>query len=184
LSFVINGIVLARSWGSFSDAHDFALIDSDSYSSTVRSYLENNGLGQYNARRDRTGKKFFYNTLTNSDSIQIESLTSADYIKDYVYVYINNVTTSAGFTGITNDDAGIQLFVALIRKALNDCFQNGLILSKENGSIDAKVSFLTSSQVTSIDPTWQETGVWINGMFVVTVKPFAAAHEITINFIF
>ena len=184
LSFVINGIVLARSWGSFSDAHDFELIDSDSYSSTVRSYIENNNLGQYNARRDRTGKKFFYNTLTNSDDLQIESLTSADYIQDYVYVYINNVTTAAGFTGITNDDAGIQLVVSLLRKALNDCFENGLILSKENGSIDARVSFLTAAQVSAIDPSWQTTGVWVSGMFVATIKPYACAHEITLNFIF
>lgn len=184
LSFVINGIVLARSWGSFSDAFDFAIIDSDSYSSTVRSYIENNGLGQYNARRDRTGKKFFYNTLTNSEDIQIESLTSADYIKDYVYVYINNITTAAGFTGLTNDDAGIQLFVSLIRKALNDCFENGLILSKSNGTIDAKVAFLTAEQVTAIDPSWQSTGVWITGMFVATIRPYACAHEIQLNFIF
>lgn len=184
LSFVINGIVLARSWGSFSDAFDFAIIDSDSYSSTVRSYIENNGLGQYNARRDRTGKKFFYNTLTNSEDIQIESLTSADYIKDYVYVYINNITTAAGFTGLTNDDAGIQLFVSLIRKALNDCFENGLILSKSNGTIDAKVAFLTAEQVTAIDPSWQSTGVWITGMFVATIRPYSCAHEIQLNFIF
>lgn len=184
LSFVINGIVLARSWGSFSDAFDFAIIDSDSYSSTVRSYIENNGLGQYNARRDRTGKKFFYNTLTNSEDIQIESLTSADYIKDYVYVYINNITTAAGFTGLTNDDAGIQLFVSLIRKALNDCFENGLILSKSNGTIDAKVAFLTAEQVTAVDPSWQSTGVWITGMFVATIRPYACAHEIQLNFIF
>ena len=184
LSFAINGIVLARSWGSFSDAFNFAIIDSDSYSSTVRSYIENNGLGQYNARRDRTGKKFFYNTLTNSESIQIESLTSADYIKDYVYVYINNITTAAGFTGLTNDDAGIQLFVSLIRKALQDCFENGLILAKENGTIDARVSFLTASQVTAIDPSWQSTGVWITGMFVATIKPYSCAHEIQLNFIF
>ena len=184
LSFVINGIVLARSWGSFSDAYNFAIIDSDSYSSTVRSYIENNGLGQYNARRDRTGKKFFYNTLTNSESIQIESLTSADYIKDYVYVYINNITTAAGFTGLTNDDAGIQLFVSLIRKALQDCFENGLILAKENGTIDARVSFLTASQVTAIDPSWQSTGFWITGMFVATIKPYSCAHEIQLNFIF
>ena len=184
LSFVINGIVLARSWGSFSDAFDFVIIDSDSYSSTVRSYIENNGLGQYNARRDRTGKKFFYNTLTNSEDIQIESLTSADYIKDYVYVYINNITTAAGFTGLTNDDAGIQLFVSLIRKALNDCFENGLILSKSNGTIDAKVAFLTAEQVTAIDPSWQSTGVWITGMFVATIRPYACAHEIQLNFIF
>ena len=184
LSFVINGIVLARSWGSFSDAFDFAIIDSDSYSSTVRSYIENNGLGQYNARRDRTGKKFFYNTLTNSEDIQIESLTSADYIKDYVYVYINNITTAAGFTGLTNDDAGIQLFVSLIRKALNDCFENGLILSKSNGTIDAKVAFLTAERVTAIDPSWQSTGVWITGMFVATIRPYACAHEIQLNFIF
>lgn len=183
LSFAINGIVLARSWGSFSDAHDFALIDSDTYSSTVRSYIENNNLGQYNARRDRTGKKFFYNTLTNSNSLQIESLASSDYIQDYVYVYINNVTTAAGFTGVTNDDAGIQLFVSLVRKALNDCFENGLILSLENGAIDARVSFLTAEQVTAIDPSWKTTGVWISGMFVATIKPYACAHEITLNFI-
>ena len=149
----------------------------------MRSYIENNNLGQYNARRDRTGKKFFYNTLTNSNSLQIESLASSDYIQDYVYVYINNVTTAAGFTGVTNDDAGIQLFVSLVRKALNDCFENGLILSLENGAIDARVSFLTAEQVTAIDPSWKTTGVWISGMFVATIKPYACAHEITLNFI-
>ena len=122
--------------------------------------------------------------MTNSNSLQIESLTSADYIKDYVYVNINNITTAAGFTGLTNDDAGIQLFVSLIRKALQDCFENGLILAKENGTIDARVSFLTASQVTAIDPSWQSTGVWITGMFVATIKPFSCAHEIQLNFIF
>lgn len=184
LSFVINGIVLARSWGSFSDAHDFAVIDSDSYSTTVRNYLETNKLGQYNAKKDRTGKKFFYDTITNSNAIQIESLDAAFYIRDYVYVYINNITTAAGFTGITNDDAGIQFFVGLVRKALLNCFANGLILSKENGNMDASVSFKTAAEVTAIDPTWQYTGVWISGMFVATVRPFACAHEITLNFIF
>lgn len=184
LSFCINGIVLARSWGSFSDAHDLEVIEKDSYSNAVRADIENNGLAQYNDRKDKTGKNFMYDTLMNSPDLQIESLTSADYIEDYTYVYVNNVLTAAGATGLTNDDAGIQKFVNLIRQAIANCFANGLILGKSNGSADASVSFLTAAQVSAIDSTWQTTGVWVNGMFVARVRPFSAAHYITINFIF
>lgn len=184
VSFCINGIVLARSFGSFSDAHDLEVIEPDSYTNAVRSDIENNGLAQYNDRKDKTGKNFMYDTLMNSPDLQIESLTSADYIEDYTYVYINNVLTAAGATGLSNDDAGIQKFVNLIRQALANCFANGLILGKANGSGDYSVSFLTAAQVTAIDSTWQTTGVWVNGMFVARVRPFAAAHYITINFIF
>ncbi len=184
LSFCINGIVLARSWGSFSDAHDLEVIEPDDYSNAVRAYIENNGLAQYNDRKDKTGKNFLYDTLMNEPDLQIESLTSADYIEDYTYVYVNNVLTAAGATGLTNDDAGIQKFVNLVRQAIANCFANGLILGKANGSQDASVSFLTAAQVSAIDSTWQSTGVWVNGMFVARVRPFAAAHYITINFIF
>ncbi len=184
LSFCINGIVLARSWGSFSDAHDLEVIKADTYSNAVRSYIENQGLAQYNDKKDKTGKNYLYDTLMNKPDLQIEALTSADFIEDYTYVYVNNVLTAAGNTGLTNDDAGIQKFVNLIRQAISNCFANGLILSKPNGSQDASVSFLTASQVSAIDSTWQATGVWVNGMFVARVRPFAAAHYITINFIF
>lgn len=184
LSFCINGIVLARSWGSFSDAHDFEVIEEDTYSNAVRAFIENNNLAQYNDRKDKTGKNFFYDTLMNDPDFQIESLTSADFIEDYVYVFVNNVTSAAGFTGLKNDDSGLQLVVNLIRQALANLFANGLILAKEDNSMDATVSYKTAAQVTAIDSTWQTTGIWPNGTFVARIKEFSAGHYITINFIF
>lgn len=184
LSFCINGIVLARSWGSFSDAHDLKVIEPDTYTDAVRSFIEGIGLAQYNSRKDKTGKNFLYDTLMDTPDLQIESLASILFIEDYVYVYANNILTAAGSTGLSNDDAGIQKFVNLIRQALANCFANGLILAKPDGSADASVSYLTAAQVTAIDSTWQTTGIWVNGMFVARIRPFAAAHYITINFIF
>ncbi len=189
LSFVINGPALARSWGSLSDAHDFLGVYADDYSTTSRSTIENASLAQYNGAKDRAGSLFVYDTQMNDDvnpalTDQIEALTSGDYIEDYVYVYVHNALQAAGQTGVTNDDAGIQKVLGLVRRALTDCFDLGLILSQENGAPDFSVGALTAAQVTQLSSNWKVTGIWPSGTIYASIQRFSADHYLIINFTF
>lgn len=188
LSYNVSSAI-ARSWGSLSDSHDYLLVSSDTYSSASRSVISNASLGQYNAARDRGGSVFVYDTLMNDDvnpplSKQIETLSSIYYIEDYVYVYVRNTLQAAGQTGLPTDNSGIQTVLGLTRRALSDCADLGLILTKEDNAPDFYAGALTASQVTAISPDWQTTGVWPAGVINATVRPFAASHYIKINFAF
>jgi len=186
-AFCLNGSQVSRSWGSLSDAHDFELVDADTYTSASRSTIENNSLAQYNGRKDRAGSLFVYDTQMNSKvnpqtTAQIESILAEDYIDDYVYVFVHNALQQAGFTGLPNDDAGIQVVLGLTRQALNNCFDLNLILAKEDLSADFTAGALTAKEVTQLSPTWQQTGIWPAGVIFATIRPFSAAHYVTINF--
>lgn len=189
LSYCINGPSVSRSWGSLSDAHDFLDISSDSYSAASRSIIANASLAQYNGAKDRAGSLFVYDTQMNDKnnpplSDQIEALTAGDYIEDYVYVYVHNALQAAGMTGVPNDDAGIQLILGLVRRALLDCFDLNLILAKSDNSADFVAGALTAAQVTTLSPNWQTTGIWPAGVVFANIRRFSAAHYITISFTF
>lgn len=188
LAFCINSAV-SRSWGSLSDAHDFAYVAADTFSISSRSLIANASLGQYNGAKDRAGSVFVYDTLMNDDvnpplSKQIETLMAQYYINDYAYVLFHNTYQAAGQTGLSNDDKGIQKGLGTVIKALNDCHDLGLILSKEDNSADFTVKALTAAQVTVLSPNWQTTGVWPAGVYEATIKPFGAAHYVTLRFNF
>lgn len=188
-SYCINGPEVSRSWGSLSDAHDFAVIDGDAYSNSTRSAIENNSLAQYNGAKDRAGSLFVYDTQMNSDvnppdTDQIEAVLAGDYIEDYTYILVHNTLQAAGQTGLPNDDAGILTLAGIVRSALKDCFDLNLILSKEDGSPDFVVGSKTARQVTQLEPTWKTTGVWPSGVISATVRRYSAAHYVTINFAF
>lgn len=189
MAFCLYGTALSRSWGSLSDAHDFAIVSGDTYSSAVRSQIINANLGQYNDARDRGGSVFVYDTLMNDsgsppDSKQIESSYAIIYIEDYTYITVRNALQAAGKTGVSNDDAGIQEILALANKSLKDMFDLNFILSNAAGEGDYSVKALTAEEVTVLDPTWQTSGVWPSGVITATVRPFGAAHYVTINFNF
>jgi hypothetical protein len=187
MSYCINGAAISRSWGSLSDAHDFLLVSSDTYSNTSRSIIENASLAQYNGAKDRANSLFVYDTQMNDDvnpplTDQIEALLAGYYIDDYVYIYVHNALQAAGQTGLPNDNSGIQTLLGLTRAALNDCYDLNLILSKEDGSPDFSVSALTAAQVTQLSPNWKTSGVWPAGVISATIRRYSAAHYITINF--
>lgn len=186
-SYCINGPEISRSWGSLSDAHDFALIKADTYSNTTRSGIANNSLGQYNGAKDRAGSAFVYDTQMNSDvnppdTDQIEAILAGDYIEDYTYVQLHNTLQAAGQTGLPNDDAGIQNGLGIVRKALNDCFDLNLILANADNSPAFSAGALTALEVTQRSPTWTTTGIWPSGTIFATILRFSAAHYITVNF--
>lgn len=186
-SYCINGPEISRSWGSLSDAHDFALVDADNYVNSTRSAIANNSLAQYNGAKDRAGSAFVYDTQMNSDvnppdTDQIEAMLAGDYIEDYTYVLVHNTLQAAGQTGLPNDDAGIQTLLGIVRKGLNDCFDLNLILAKADNSPDFSAGALTALQVTQRAPTWTTSGIWPNGTVFATIKRFSAAHYVTINF--
>jgi len=188
-SYCINGPEVSRSWGSLSDAHDFELIDGDSYSNSTRSAIANNSLAQYNGAKDLAGSLFVYDTQMNSnvnppDTDQIETILAGDYIEDYTYVLVHNTLQAAGQTGLPNDDGGILTLAGLVRRALNDCYGLNLILSREDLSPDFTVGSLTAAQVTARDPAWKTSGVWPSGTVYGVVKRYGAAHYVTINFAF
>lgn len=189
MSYCINGGSVSRSWGSLSDAHDFLLVSSDSYSNASRSLIENNSLHQYNGAKDRAGSVFVYNTQMNDDvnpplTNQLETLLAEYYINDYIYNKVRNTLQAAGQTGVPNDDSGIQIVLGLVRQGLNECFDLNLILGTESGTPDFVASALTAAQTTVLSPTWQETGIWPAGVIKATIRPYSAAHYITINFAF
>jgi hypothetical protein len=188
VSYCINTAV-ARSWGSLSDAHDFAYVSTDTYSNASHSVIENASLAQYNGSKDRAGSVFVYDTQMNDKvnpplTKQIESLASQYYITDYVYVYVHNALQEAGQEGLPTDNGGIQVVYGLTNQALINCFQLGLILAKDNGQPDFTLSALTAEQVTVASPNWKTTGVWPSGVINGRIKVFAADHYITLNFSF
>lgn len=186
-SYCINGPAISRSWGSLSDAHNFELIDSDTYDNATRSAIANNSLAQYNGAKDRAGSLFVYDTTMNSpvnppDTAQIETDLAGDYIEDFVYVAIHNTLQAAGQTGLPNDDAGILTLLGIVRNALRDCFSLNLILANADNSPAFSAGALTAAQVTVRSPTWRQTGIWPPGTVFATIKRFGAAHYVTINF--
>jgi len=186
-SYCINGPAISRSWGSLSDAHDFELIDSDTYSNSTRSDIANNSLAQYNGAKDRAGSLFVYDTQMNSDvnpptTDQVETVLAGDYIEDYTYVLIHNTLQAAGQEGLPNDDSGIRTLLAIVRKGLRDCFDLNLILSNEDNSPAFNAGCLTAVQVTIRSPNWRQTGVWPSGTVFASILRFGAAHYVTINF--
>jgi hypothetical protein len=189
MAYNLNGVAVARSWGSLSDSHDYEFVSADTYNQASRSLIENNSLAQYNGAKDRAGSAFVYDTQMNDETappetLQIETQTSIFFIEDYVYVYVRNALQAAGQTGLPTDNAGIQKVSGLVNQALKNCYDLGTILSKVDGSPDYSVATLTAAQVTVLSPTWQTTGVWPSGVVVGTIRPFAATHYITINFAF
>lgn len=186
-AFCLNGPEVSRSWGSFSDAHDFLLVSPDTYSQASRNVIANASLGQYNASKDRAGSSFVFDTQMNSgvnpaNTKQLETILAIDYIDDYVYVYVRNALQAAGFTGLPNDDAGIQIVLGLTRAALQNCFLLNLILSKEDLSGDYSAGALTAKQVTALSSNWQTTGIWPSGVVFGTIRPYSSAHYVKINF--
>lgn len=189
MSFCINGAAVSRSWGSLSDAHDFLLVSSDSYSTASRSTIENNSLAQYNGAKDRANALFVYDTQMNDDvnpplTKQIETILAEYYINDYIYNKVHNTLQAAGQTGVPNDDAGIQTVLGIVRQGLNECTDLNLILTQENGAPDFSASALTAAQVTVLSPNWKTTGVWPAGVIKATIRAYSSAHYITINFAF
>ena len=188
LAYCINSAI-SRSWGSLSDAHDFAYVASDNYSVSSRSIISNASLGQYNGAKDRAGSLFVYDTQMNDAnnpplSKQIESLAATYYIDDYEYVLVHNTFQVAGQLGLPNDDAGIQNVVGVVTKGLKDCFALNLILGKADNSMDATVASLTAAQVDTLSANWRTTGIWPAGVITATIKPFSAGHYITLRFNF
>lgn len=188
LSYCIASAV-SRSWGSLSDAHDFAYLQGDTYTQTQRAAIAALNYAQYNGAKDRGGSLFVYDTQMNdadnpANSWQIETLHARYYVEDYVYVYVRNTLQAAGMPGVPNDDTGIQLIKNLVKKALDDCFSVGLILATESGASNFTVGALTAAQVSVLDPNWQVTGVWPSGVITARVKLFSAAHYIVLNFNF
>lgn len=189
MSYIINGPEIARSAGSLSDAHDFAGVGADTYSNTSRSTIANASLAQYNGAKDRAGSLFMYDTQMNAAvnpplTDQIEALLAGLYIKDYVYVYVHNALQAAGQTGLPNDDTGIQTLLGLVRRALRDCFDLGLILALADGSPDFTCGALTAAQVTQLSPNWQTTGIWPAGVITANIRRFSSAHYVTFSFTF
>jgi len=188
LAFCVNSSI-SRSWGSLSDAHDFAYVSSDSFSVSSRSLITNASLGQYNGAKDKSGSVFVYDTQMNSGvnpatSKQIESLAAEYYINDYVYVLVHNTYQAAGQLGLTNDDKGIQKVLGTTVKGLKDCHDLNLILSKADNTADMSVAFKTAAEVTVLSPDWQTTGIWPAGVITATIKPFSSTHYITLRFNF
>lgn len=185
-AFTLYGGVVARSMGSLSDAHDFPYVSGDTYSSTERSFIAAQLLGQYNGAKDLGGSNFVYDTFMNDkndppQSKQIESQIAIDFINDYVPVNIRNKFQAAGQNGLPADDSGIQQFSAAVDNFLKDCWQLGAILSSK-GSPDYTLVTLTAEQVTQLSPTWQITGEWPAGVVTATIRPFAATHYVTLVF--
>jgi len=188
LTYNINSAI-SRSWGSLSDAHDFAYVASDTYSVSSRSIITNASLGQYNGAKDRAGSLFVYDTQMNDAnnpplSKQIESLAAQYYIDDYEYVLVHNTFQVSGQLGLPNDDAGIQNVVGVVTKGLKDCFAQNLILGKADNSMDATVASLTAAQVDALSTNWRTTGIWPAGVITATIKAFSAGHYITLRFNF
>lgn len=188
IAYCVNSSI-SRSWGSLSDAHDFAYVGSDTYSIASRAIISNASLGQYNGAKDRAGSLFVYDTQMNDSqnpplTKQIESLAAEYYIDDYVYVLVHNTYQAAGQTGLSNDDRGIQKALGTVVKGLRDCHALNLILSKSDNSADMSVAALTATQVTTLSPNWQTTGIWPAGVITATLKPFSGAHYITLRFNF
>lgn len=188
-SYNINGPFISRSWGSLSDAHDFLIVDADTYSNTTRSYIQGQGLAQYNGQNDLANSAFVWDTTMNNPNpavptAQIETLLAEDYIVDYVYVYIHNDLQQAGEPGVPNDDRGIRRIQGLTVSALTNCFGINLILANEDGSPAFTVGALTAAQVTVLSPTWTVTGKWPVGVITGRIRPFSAAHYIVISFAF
>lgn len=188
VAYCINSAV-SRSWGSLSDAHDFAYVLSDTYSSSSQSVIANNSLAQYNGEKDRAGSVFVYDTQMNDKlnpplTDQIETLAAGYYIQDYIYVLVHNTFQAGGQLGLPTDDAGIQAVSGVVNQGLRDCTDLNLILLKDDGSPDYSIRTLTATQVTVLSPNWKTTGVWPSGVITATVKRFAADHYITLNFAF
>lgn len=178
-----------RSYGSLSDAHDFAFYLEDTYSAASHSVISNASLAQYNGARDRAGSLFVYDTQMNDKvnppiTKQIESLVAEYSITDFVYVAVHNGLQQAGQTGLPTDNGGIQIVSGLVNKALIDLTNIGYILRKDNGQPDFSIATLTAAQVTALSPNWQTTGIWPSGVITSKVKLFAADHYITLNFNF
>lgn len=186
-SYCINGPSVSRSWGSLSDAHDFAFIDADAFSNATRSTIANQSLAQYNGAKDRANSLFVYDTTMNSDvnppdTSQVETVLAGDYIEDYVYVAVHNTFQAAGQEGLTNDDPGILTLLGVVRQALRNCFDLNLILTDSNGAPAFSAGALTAVQVTVLSPTWQTSGIWPSGTVFASIRRFGAAHYVTINF--
>lgn len=187
LAFVLNSGQVSRSWGSLSDAHDFAYVMPDTYSISGRNYINNNSLAQYNGARDRAGSAFVYDSQMNDInnpplSSLIETLAAEYYIDDYVYVGVHNSLQAVGQIGLSNDDAGIQKFASLVKALLNNCHDLNLILSNADGSPAFSLAVMTAAQVTALSPNWQATGVWPAGVVVGKILPFGSAKYVTIIF--
>lgn len=184
--FCISDSRPARSWGSFSDAHDFSIIQADSYSSADKSSYLGNNLSLYNGDKDRAKSLFMYDTFMNGspDDLQIETRLAMVDIEDAGYVDVRNALQAAGVRGVPSDNSGIQAVSGIIEKSLDNSYARGLILSKGDGTPDYTLKTLTADQVTGLDPAWQSTGVWPGGVFEAKTKPFGATHYITITFIF
>lgn len=188
ISYCINSAPI-RSYGSLSDAHDFAFYLEDSYSAASHSVIANASLAQYNGAKDRAGSLFVYDTQMNDKvnppiTKQIESLVAEYSITDYVYVYVHNGLQQAGQTGLPTDNGGIQIVSGMVNQALINLASLGYILAKDNGQPDFSIATLTAEQVTILSPNWKTTGIWPSGVITATVKLFAADHYITLNFNF
>lgn len=184
--FCVSDSRPARSWGSFSDAHDFSVVGADSYSLTDHSsYLDNN-LSLYNGAKDRAKSLFMYDTFMNGrpDDLQIETRLAMIDIEDAGYVDVRNALQAAGVRGVPSDNSGIQTVGGILENSLDNSYARGLILSKGDGTPDYTLKVLTADEVTALDPAWQSTGVWPGGVFEATIKPFGATHYITLTFIF
>lgn len=184
--FCVSDSRPARSWGSFSDAHDFSLVDADSFSKVDKAaYLDEN-LSLYNGDKDRAKSKFMYDTFMNGrpDDLQIETRLAMVDISDAGYVDVRNALQAAGERGVPADQSGISTVAGILEKSLDNSFARGLILAKEDLTPDYTLKTLSAKEVTALDPTWQNTGVWPSGVFEAIIKPFGATHYITITFIF
>ena len=184
--FCISDSRPARSWGSFSDAHDFSLVAADGYTAVDKAaYLDEN-LSLYNGDRDRAKSKFMFDTFMNSrpDDLQLETRLAMVDIQDAGYVDVRNALQAAGETGVPADQAGINRVAGELEKSLDNSFARGLILSNADLTPNYTLKVLSAAEVTSLSPTWQATGVWPTGVFEASVLPYGATHYITISFIF
>jgi hypothetical protein len=187
LAFCLYGGAVVRSFGSLSDAHDFAYVSPDEYTTTERNYIAAQLLGQYNGLKDYGNTPFVWDTLLNDEndpptSRQIESQLAIDFTDDYVKVGVRNRLQAAGQTGLPADQVGINTLYAIVDQLLKDCWNLNCILTTEKGDPDYVLTALSASQVTTLDPTWQQTGEWPSGVIQATIRPYAATHYVTLNF--
>jgi hypothetical protein len=144
---------------------------------------------QYNGAKDQAGSLFCYDTFMNDTvnpptSPQIESLIAEDYIDDYVTVSVRNTLQAAGQTGLEASMKGVAGLYALINSALTTLWSLGTIQSTPENAPDYTLIMLNQAQITALNPTWRSDGIIPVGSIVGVIKPFAAAHYVTIKFNF
>lgn len=187
LVFCLYGGSIARSLGSLSDAHDFALVDGDTYSAAFRATIEANSLAQYNGAKDQGGSKFVYDTFLNDDANppttkQLETIIAEDYIDDYVPISVRNALQGAGRTGVEASYKGLLEIYTLTNTALNAMWKSGVIQTKADGTADYTLTLKTLAEIDALNPAWRSQGIIPVGAIVGQIRAYGAIHYANILF--